>query len=97
MGDMGDDFRAFREAKRERDYKRYLRNYSAITEACEELGLSYTNQPERAAFRVEVGGTMFDLYPKSQKYCILGKNTWGRFGNAREFLAARAKATPNAE
>lgn len=92
MGDMGDDFRAMREANKERREHRGTVNSKAIEAACAEFGLAFEHFWSRGGYRITAQGTRIEMFPKSGRYCILGANRWGRFTDVREFLEGLARA-----
>ena len=80
MGDMGDDFRAMRDHRKERHARWHRLNRAAI----DASGIPYTDRDETLLFRLD--GVSADFYPSTGRWREPG-NQYTYRGGAQAFLA----------
>lgn len=70
MSDMGDDFRTFKEFKRERKEDAYRR--ARPEERLREAGISYTEHNNGTHLVVPTDGTLVDFWPTTGRWIVRG-------------------------
>ncbi len=80
MGDMGDDFRAMREHRKQQHADWHRENRALI----DASGIPYTDRDEALLFRLD--GVRADFYPSTGRWRVPGgKRTFS--GGAQKFIA----------